>query len=171
MVGQFGALTPQYVRFEPHHPWVIGPQDQWTYLVGAVLEPSPCPIVPSSSNMSELNFDYHLSHPDLPPEHRTVRITLPAKGLSEDQLKEFPAFQRWITTLAGSLALQYSEKDHKFHSHPYAIERIEAQSTVWFAENRLGFVKIQLTIKNDEGQIPGAVFLRGGSVAMLASVA
>ncbi|KAF2714751.1 NUDIX domain-containing protein [Pleomassaria siparia CBS 279.74] len=96
-----------------------------------------------------------------------VEIKLPPSGLTQDELQKFPAFYKWIKTLTHSLAMQYTENDHKFANDKYKLTAIEVQSTVWFTKTKLGFLKIQATVKNKGGEIPGAVFLRGGSVAML----
>ncbi|KAF2794386.1 nudix hydrolase 14 [Melanomma pulvis-pyrius CBS 109.77] len=111
--------------------------------------------------MSASSFNYFL-----PNINGVVKISLPS-DLTEEELLNFPAFVKWITTLTRSLALQNS-KAHKFNSSPYKIEKIDVQSIVRFGPDKVGFIKIQATIKNERGEwIPGAVFLRGGSVAML----
>ncbi|KAK4546652.1 hypothetical protein LTR36_001870 [Oleoguttula mirabilis] len=90
--------------------------------------------------------------------------------LSEDQLLAFPAFKTWSNTLLHSLSLQTNER-HEFHKAPYKLRSINIQSVDWFGsgeKKRLGFIKLQAEITNDEGAyLPGAVFMRGGSIAML----
>ncbi|KAF2477449.1 nudix hydrolase 14 [Lindgomyces ingoldianus] len=101
----------------------------------------------------------------LPEPYPPYKVTLP-HDVTEDHLLNFPAFKNWITTLQHSLDLQ-KHKDHVFHASPYKLRGINVQSAVWFGK-RLGFVKIQATIEDDEKNwLPGAVFLRGGSVGML----
>lgn len=95
----------------------------------------------------------------------------------------FPALQLWFSKLNQNLKLQDHE-DHPFHKHPYRLREIEIQAVDWFwrnkpdREDKLGFMKISAKIETDpyvhEGEddaradwLPGAVFLRGGSVAML----
>lgn len=96
----------------------------------------------------------------------SVTVHIPA-GLSKDQLLSFPAFQRWTTTLLHSLALQRHES-HVFNSDPYILRSINVQAVDFFGNNRLGFVKLKAEISNaDDEHLPGSVFLRGGSVAMM----
>jgi len=101
----------------------------------------------------------------LPDTATPVPVSLPS-NLPKDLLLSFPAFKNWLATLQHSLSLQ-SDKGHTFHANPYALKRIEVQSVDWFGK-RLGFVKLQASVENNNGEsLPGAVFLRGGSVAML----
>ena len=87
--------------------------------------------------------------------------------LSKDQLLSFPAFKTWISTLQHSLSTQQNAS-HTFHSTPYRLRKIEIQSVDFFGGKRLGFVKLQAEVSNDCGEkLPGAVFLRGGSVGMM----
>lgn len=97
----------------------------------------------------------------------------------------FPALGNWLEKLFHNFALQRNEA-HPFHKHPYRLRKLEVQAVDWFWRNRpghedkLGFMKIQSNIETDpyihDGEekarsdwIPGAVFLRGGSVAVLVS--
>ncbi|KAI9732216.1 MAG: hypothetical protein M1834_004313 [Cirrosporium novae-zelandiae] len=90
-----------------------------------------------------------------------------ASGLTKDQLLSFPAFKNWISTLKHSLSLQQC-KSHTFYDAPYKLRRIEIQAVDFFGESKLGFVKLIADVSNDNGdKLPGSVFLRGGSVAML----
>jgi len=102
------------------------------------------------------------------PNSDNVSVLL-VKDLSKDQLLEFPAFQKWISTLQHNLKLQESNKEHEFHSSPYRLRRIEIQAVDWFGGgNRLGFVKLLADVMNDDGEkLPGSVFLRGPSVGMM----
>ncbi|KZF22910.1 hypothetical protein L228DRAFT_210502 [Xylona heveae TC161] len=102
----------------------------------------------------------------LPSSSPAVNVTVP-EDLSKDQLLSFPAFKNWISTLQHSLSLQQN-KDHTFHDLPYKLRRIRVQSVDYFGGERLGFVKLQAEISNDNGEkLPGSVFLRGGSVGMM----
>ncbi|KAJ4346022.1 hypothetical protein N0V95_005755 [Ascochyta clinopodiicola] len=95
----------------------------------------------------------------------------------------FPALDNWLEKLLQNFKLQQNEA-HPFHKHPYKLHSIEVQAVDWFwrgrpgHEDKLGFMKIQARIETGsyihEGEdkaradwIPGAVFLRGGSVAVL----
>ncbi|KAF2100744.1 ADP-sugar diphosphatase [Rhizodiscina lignyota] len=94
----------------------------------------------------------------------TVNLT---QGLTKDQLLTFRAFKEWINTLQQSLSTQQSES-HPFHSSPYKLRKIDIQAVDFFGGSRIGFIKLKAEVSNDNGEkLPGAVFLRGGSVAML----
>ena len=105
--------------------------------------------------------------PDLDPE---VFVSIPTGyDLSLEQLLAFPAFKNWLSTLRHSLSLQ-QDPIHTFNSDPYKLRGIEIQSIDHFGGNRLGFIKFKTDISNDaKEKLPGAVFLRGGSVAMMVS--
>jgi hypothetical protein len=82
-------------------------------------------------------------------------------------LSEFRPFQQWKTRLASSLRSQ-KDPSHTFHSTPYRLRSITLQARDMFGPKRIGFLKLQSEITNDDGEwLPGAVFLRGTSVAML----
>lgn len=90
-----------------------------------------------------------------------------AKGLSKDQLLSFRPFKDWISAVQKSLATQQSA-DHAFHASPYKLRKIDIQSVDFFGGSRIGFIKLKAEVSNDNGEkLPGAVFLRGGSVAMM----
>lgn len=100
------------------------------------------------------------------PWESNYNISLP-DNLSHQQLLEFPAFVDWHKATLHALALQ-SYPDHPFHAQPYRLRGIDVQSADWFTSERLGFVKLKAEITTDAGEwIPGAVFLRGGSVGIL----
>lgn len=91
----------------------------------------------------------------------------------------FPAFEHWFDRLLANLDLQQDEA-HPFHKHPYKLRGIDVQAVDWFRKDKLGFMKLQADIKTDPyvhdeedtprgDWLPGAVFLRGGSVAVLVS--
>jgi ADP-sugar diphosphatase len=89
------------------------------------------------------------------------------KMLNLNQLEKFPAYQTWLSSLNKSLQ-QQAQNSHPFHNTPYALRSIEVQSCDFFGGGNLGFVKLKADISNNEGEkLPGIVFLRGGSVAML----
>lgn len=111
-------------------------------------------------------------------------------GLTQDQLLEFPAFkvrllpvltiqyqfpslsinnlQNWLSTLRSSLSLQQGNSNHEFHSDPYVLRSITIQAIDRFGSERIGFIKLTSSITNSASEsLPGAVFLRGASVAML----
>ncbi|RYP79427.1 hypothetical protein DL770_006664 [Monosporascus sp. CRB-9-2] len=76
----------------------------------------------------------------------------------------------WLATLTRSLSLQRSVAAHPFHTDPYALRRITVQSYDLFGSGpkRLGFLKLRAEVANAAGEaLPGSVFLRGPSVAML----
>ena len=102
----------------------------------------------------------------LPDSEPKVPVHLPST-LAEEQLLSFPAFNTWISTLQHSLSTQ-QESSHPFNLAPYKLRRIDVQSVDFFGGKRLGFVKLKADISNDNGEkLPGSVFLRGGSVAMM----
>lgn len=89
------------------------------------------------------------------------------EDLARDQLLEFPAFKTWLATIQHSLSLQ-QQRDDAFYASPYRLRHIEVQSCDFFSSGRLGFVKLKADIRNDNGEtLPGSIFLRGGSVAMM----
>jgi len=91
------------------------------------------------------------------------------KDISKDQLLSFPPFKTWIETLEQSMR-QQSQERHTFHDAPYKLRKITVQSVDVFGGSRIGFIKLTSEITNDNGEkLPGSVFLRGGSVAMLVS--
>lgn len=96
----------------------------------------------------------------------TFKLSLP-DDLSKDQFSDFTAYKTWIKALHSSLDAQ-SNSDHPFHDNPYRLHGIIVQAVDRFGGNRLGFIKLKADIRTDDGEkLPGSVFLRGGSVAML----
>lgn len=87
-------------------------------------------------------------------------------------IASMPAFKHWLTRLLHNLALQ-DNPSHVFHTNPYRLKTIDLQAPTWFPGDKLGFLKAQCTVETDGAQeekkqwLPGAVFLRGGSVAVL----
>ena len=104
----------------------------------------------------------------LPPKtpFAGVKVLIPS-NLSDRALLGFRPFRNWLSTLEKSLS-QQQELDHPFHQDPYSLRSIEIQSVDFFGGERIGFVKLRATVLNgNDEQLPGAVFMRGGSVAML----
>lgn len=118
------------------------------------------------------------------PDYHTP-ITLPA-GLTQDQVLQFQPFQvrspppsptaptnppqSWLQTLHRSLTTQ-SSPSHPFHTNPYTLHSITIQSHDLFGP-RIGFLKLTCSVTTTSTSspaewLPGAVFLRGPSVAML----
>ncbi|KAL1634274.1 hypothetical protein SLS58_010747 [Diplodia intermedia] len=97
------------------------------------------------------------------------RLTVPVslvKGLNEKQLLGMKAFTDWCKTLKKSLD-QQNEENHDFHKSPYTLKAIKIESVNFFGA-RIGFLKFEATISNaSKSVLPGVVFLRGGSVAVL----
>lgn len=92
------------------------------------------------------------------------------EGLTEETLLEFKSFMQWAETLKLSLSTQ-AESTHAFTKSPYKLRSIKIQAVDIFAGPRIGFLKFNATVTNDDGEwLPGAVFMRGGSVAMLVTV-
>jgi ADP-sugar diphosphatase len=87
--------------------------------------------------------------------------------ITTDELFEFRAFRDWLNALKIELDSQV-QADHPFHHSPYALRSITIQSVDRFSATRIGFVKLVSDIRNkDNKALPGVVFLRGGSVAIL----
>lgn len=79
--------------------------------------------------------------------------------------------QSWIKTLTHSLGLQARDTTHPFHGDPYRLRSVTVQSFDLFGGQRLGFLKLTSDVSNGAGErLPGAVFLRGPSVAMLVAL-
>jgi 8-oxo-dGTP pyrophosphatase MutT (NUDIX family) len=106
---------------------------------------------------------------DLPETSPPCHVQL-TDNITRDELLSYPAFKTWHKTIIHSLSLQ-SKPNHEFNKSPYKLREITLQSVDWFGsgeKKRLGFVKFQAQITNDNGEhLPGAVFMRGGAVAML----
>ncbi|KAF1970767.1 hypothetical protein BU23DRAFT_590928 [Bimuria novae-zelandiae CBS 107.79] len=107
--------------------------------------------------------------------HRTESGDAPCKvylphdpRCTRDIIETMPAYKNWLEQLLHNLALQETA-DHIFCENPFRLKSIDLQAPTWFSSNKLGFVKAQCNISTDgEKQwIPGAVFLRGGSVGVL----
>ncbi|KAK4937353.1 hypothetical protein LTR66_015209, partial [Elasticomyces elasticus] len=87
--------------------------------------------------------------------------------LSNEDLIKFPAFKTWSQALTTTLNKQ-TNPSHPYHKNPYHLKNIEIQSIDRFKGGRLGFVKLKADVRTKDDQtLPGSVFLRGGSVAMM----
>jgi ADP-sugar diphosphatase len=92
----------------------------------------------------------------------------PSVSLTEPQLASFGPYKTWLNTLQHSLNLQQQITQHAFHDKPYELRSIEIQAVDYFGGSRIGFLKLKAVLLNGNGEtLPGSVFLRGGSVAML----
>lgn len=113
--------------------------------------------------MSSFNLPYtSFCLPNVSP---TVEVKL-VPDITKDQLLAYKPFNEWLETLQSSLALQKSE-GHPFNDDPYALQKIEIQAVDWFGK-RIGFIKFKAVVQNGKKEwLPGGVFMRGGSVAML----
>ncbi|KAK0730323.1 hypothetical protein B0H67DRAFT_475264 [Lasiosphaeris hirsuta] len=101
-------------------------------------------------------------HPDY-----DVPVKVLPEGLSKEQILNFHPFSSWLTTLHNSLTLQTKDHGNPFYSDPYCLRSITVQAHDMFGL-RLGFLKLTAEISNSANEkLPGAVFLRGPSVAML----
>ncbi|KAG0129014.1 hypothetical protein HOY82DRAFT_488791 [Tuber indicum] len=100
----------------------------------------------------------------------TVQVNL-TPDLTREQLLKFHPFSSWLSKLQHSLSLQSSSPDHPFHGEEYSLKSITIQSVDFFGsgdKKRVGFIKLSTSVGNAKGEsIPGSVFLRGGSVAIL----
>jgi 8-oxo-dGTP pyrophosphatase MutT (NUDIX family) len=103
-----------------------------------------------------------------------VDVRIMTEHVTEVQLMNWPHFTNWAKTLKDSLELQ-TQLDHKgekhpFHEFPYTLRSVDIQAVDWFGKGKLGFVKLTAKIQNEAPEpqtLPGGIFLRGGSVAML----
>lgn len=91
--------------------------------------------------------------------------------LDAEDLSSFPAFRIWAESITTSLGRQYSDPNHPFRADPYALRGVEVRSCTFFGsgeKRRLGFMHLDASVTTRSGDhLPGGVFLRGGSVAML----
>lgn len=92
-------------------------------------------------------------------------------------LLAYEPFVEWVEQLKISLDLQTkgdgnSGERHPFHDDPYELKSIHIQAVDFFGP-RIGFLKYKAIIQNKRGnkgepmQLPGSIFMRGGSVGML----
>jgi len=134
---------------------------------------TPCPDIGDSAEEFE---SFQL--PDFDPP---VKITL-AKDVDREKFNKsvllaYKPFDEWVKQLKRSLDLQkegvgnFGEK-HPFHDDPYELKSIHIQVVDFFGK-RIGFLKYKAIIQNKKGneggpmELPGLIFMRGGSVGML----
>lgn len=100
--------------------------------------------------------------------HADVGVHL-VEGLTQEQLVEWKPFKNWLETFRQSMALQATDINHPFHSEAerFTLKSIEVKAVdVW--PKGIGFLMMKTVVQNGKGEkIPGTVFLRGGSVAIL----
>jgi hypothetical protein len=143
----------------------------------------------SSGTLTQLN-DRRLDpvvEISLPPTLTSSELDslLPSSHSGQQPAFTFPALHNWLTRLIANLE-QQKDPAHPFHKYPYKLRSLDIQAVDWFwrgkpgIEDKLGYMKLQADITTDayvhgEGEeatsdwLPGAVFLRGGSVGILAS--
>lgn len=105
----------------------------------------------------------------LPTPFEDVLVSIP-DNITQDELMRFPPFKNWLATLQQSFALQ-TNTSHIFHdtNERFFLHEVTIQVVDWFNRTRLtGFLKMQTVVKNTNNEkLPGIVFMRGGSVAIL----
>jgi 8-oxo-dGTP pyrophosphatase MutT (NUDIX family) len=113
-----------------------------------------------------------------------VEVTIPP-NVTKDQLLAFRPFKNWLSTLRQSITKQqrrfqqqrWRPSNNERHALdappndydlPYQLHRINVRSVEW-AGPRILFVLLHTVVQSatDERALPGIVFLRGGSVAIL----
>jgi ADP-sugar diphosphatase len=101
-----------------------------------------------------------------------IEVSLPW-NLTEAQLLAFVPFNNWLESLKKSLSEQYSDPEHPFRKDPYSLRFIDIHAANWFETKsgpKLGFLTMEAGVRNNnnkDNSLPGVIFLRGGSVAML----
>ncbi|TGZ82712.1 hypothetical protein EX30DRAFT_354101 [Ascodesmis nigricans] len=107
-----------------------------------------------------------MSHSNTTKTASNVPITLPP-DLSVDKLHSFHPFTSWLSTLESNLNSQRTDSSHPFASDPYSLRSITIQSVDFFG-SRIGFLKLKADVRNSQNShLPGSIFLRGSSVAIL----
>lgn len=104
----------------------------------------------------------------LPAPWANVSVELPS-DLTSEQLMSFRPFQDWLSTMRKSIHLQEEDPTHAFNdpSERFNLTHITVQSVDRFGEN-IGFLKMKTVVSNAQNhKLPGIVFMRGGSVAIL----
>jgi len=99
-----------------------------------------------------------------------VRVTYP-EGLTQELIENFPAFKDWTKTFKSSLKRQ-NQTGHPLNQESYTLRSIDIQAffLVGKEEKQRPLFLYMLThvrSKDDKASLPGVVFLRGGSVAVL----
>ncbi|KAF8467421.1 hypothetical protein BDZ91DRAFT_657087 [Kalaharituber pfeilii] len=131
----------------------------------------------SSTNTSPGLPTTTLHHPQFPtipihvPHHLfPSRDELATHKPNDHPLLAHHPFTTWLTTLTSSFSHQ-SSPSHPFNSQPYFLKDIHVNHIDFFGsgpKKRIGFVNLSARVENGAGEtLPGVVFLRGGSVAVL----
>ncbi|KAF3902742.1 hypothetical protein AA313_de0203141 [Arthrobotrys entomopaga] len=100
----------------------------------------------------------------LPRIYNNVPLIIPSHVCAkQDEILEFPAFKSWISRLTSALRPENNPAG-------YNLRSIEITNVVRFSSDKLGFVMLNALVKDAENEVslPGAVLLRGPSVAILA---
>lgn len=93
--------------------------------------------------------------------------------MTKAKVLDFTAFHDWINVLQKSLQRQYDVKDHQFNKDPYFLRWIKIEAfNEFFIKGKpkpcILFMKIFAEVStNYNNFLPGVVFLRGGSIAIL----
>ncbi|KUJ09350.1 uncharacterized protein LY89DRAFT_657698 [Mollisia scopiformis] len=130
----------------------------------------------SENGSSEGQFESFILPDFSPPVTVTLAGDLDEK-FNKQMLGTYEPFVEWVQQLKKSLDLQRKEEDdpekrHPFHDDPYELKSIHIQAVDFFG-SRIGFLKYKAIIQNKKGnkgkpmQLPGSIFMRGGSVGML----
>ncbi|KAF3904235.1 hypothetical protein ABW21_db0208493 [Orbilia brochopaga] len=99
----------------------------------------------------------------LPELYNSVPVTVPPHiCLTTSELLAFPAFKAWISRLTASLRSENNPDS-------YRLVSLDVTNVVRFGSSKLGFVMLNAVVKDaeDKTSLPGAVLLRGPSVAIL----
>lgn len=103
---------------------------------------------------------------------KNVDVTIP-HGITREKLLEFKPFTNWLDAMQKSIRGQ-CDPEHPFHGKKerYSLKSIDIKAVEFFENctpSRIGFILMETVVQNhkDEKPLPGIVFLRGGSVAIL----
>lgn len=119
---------------------------------------------PSEKGESEPGFEW-FNLPDTTFTFKLYRAKDLDPRVTTQLLLSYEPFIEWIAQLKTSLDLQRGE--HPFHDDPYELKSVHIQ-TIDFFGSRVGFLKYRVVVQNARGmELPGGVFMRGGSVGML----
>ncbi|ORZ01410.1 hypothetical protein BCR43DRAFT_512290 [Syncephalastrum racemosum] len=85
---------------------------------------------------------------------------VPVSGENSDKVVEFGPFKEWVARL---------DKAQRDRQEEFDVSKIAIQNTDVFGSGKLGFVKLKadVTFRETGKNVPGIVFMRGGSVAMM----
>ncbi|KAF2674948.1 NUDIX family hydrolase [Microthyrium microscopicum] len=123
-----------------------------------------------ASKLLTETFDLTSYNPRCPVSFHNREDTPTEKRLTQEKIQKFRPFREWTERLNKAISLQ-ADSNHPFHKAPYKLRSIEVQAVDFFGSGssaRIGFLKIYANINNDQKDwLPGAVFLRGSSVAMM----